>query len=118
MFRSKAGVAIKKERLAKQYELNLTDDMAEEMNTMCNLSEGFYEDGIQQGIKRGIKQGVRQGVKQGIEQGVKQGEEQTRRSMVLSMLREMVSLDIIAKVSGWTVEAIRQFAERNKVQLA
>ncbi len=38
--------------------------------------------------------------------------------MVLSMLREMVSLDIIAKVSGWTVEAIRQFAERNKVQLA
>ena len=85
---------------------------------MCNLSEGFYEDGIQQGIKRGIKQGVRQGVKQGIEQGVKQGEEQTRRSMVLSMLREKVSLDIIAKVSGWTVEAVRQFAERNKVQLA
>jgi len=118
VFRSKAGVAIKKERLAKQYELNLTDDMAEEMNTMCNLSEGFYEDGIQQGIKRGIKQGVRQGVKQGIEQGVKQGEEQTRRSMVLSMLREKVSLDIIAKVSGWTVESVRQFAERNKVQLA
>ena len=97
MFRSKAGVAIKKERLAKQYELNLTDDMAEEMNTMCNLSEGFFEDGIQQGIK--------------------QGEEQTKRSMVLSMLREKVSLDVIAKVSGWTVEAIRQFAERNKVQL-
>ena len=97
VFRSKAGVAIKKERLAKQYELNLTDDMAEEMNTMCNLSEGFFEDGIQQGIK--------------------QGEEQTKRSMVLSMLREKVSLDVIAKVSGWTVEAIRQFAERNKVQL-
>lgn len=97
VFRSKAGVAIKKERLAKQYELNLADDMAEEMNTMCNLSEGFFEDGIQQGIK--------------------QGEEQTKRSMVLSMLREKVSLDVIAKVSGWTVEAIRQFAERNKVQL-
>ena len=31
----------------------LTDDMAEEMNTMCNLSEGFFEDGIQQGIKQG-----------------------------------------------------------------
>ena len=46
VFRSNAKVAEKKARLAEQYDLNLTDDMAEEMNTMCNLSEGIYADGI------------------------------------------------------------------------
>jgi len=57
------------------------------------------------------------GMNAAIKQGIKQGEEQTKRSMVLSMLREKISPDVIAKVSGWTVEAIRQFAEQNKVQL-
>ena len=57
------------------------------------------------------------GMNAAIKQGIKQGEEQTKRSMVLSMLREKISPDVIAKVSGWTVEAILQFAEQNTVQL-
>ena len=102
VFRSKAGVAIKKERLAKQYELNLTDDMAEEMNTMCNLSEGFYEDGIKRGIKRGIKQGV--------EQGVKQGARETKAKMIqaFQMLKEKVSVSEIVKETGLAEEDVRQ----------
>ena len=76
----------------------MTDDVAEELNTMCNLSEGIYEDGVRQGVK--------------------QGEEQKEKSMVLSMLRENVSLEIIAKVSGWTMEAIRGLADRNEIELA
>ncbi len=38
--------------------------------------------------------------------------------MVLAMLQEQVNLDTIVKISGWTLDAVRHFAEKNKIQLA
>ena len=69
---------------------------------MCNLSEGFYEDGIKRGIKRGIKQGV--------EQGVKQGARETKAKMIqaFQMLKEKVSVSEIVKETGLAEEDVRQ----------
>lgn len=90
VFRSNAKVAVKKERLAKQYDLNLTDDMAEDMNTMCNLSEGIFEDGVKQGVKRGAKE--------------------TKEKMMLAfqMLKEKVSVAEVVKKTGLAEDDIRQ----------
>lgn len=90
VFHSNAKVAVKKERLAKQYDLNLTDDMAEEMNTMCNLSEGIFEDGVKQGVKRGAKE--------------------TKEKMMLAfqMLKEKVSVAEVVKKTGLAEDDIRQ----------
>jgi hypothetical protein len=33
----------------------------EEMNTMCNLSDGVFYDGVEHGIAQGIEQGIEQG---------------------------------------------------------
>ena len=45
-------------------------------------------------------------------------EETTKQNMILSLLNSKVSLDAISKASGWTIDAIRQFAEKNHIQLA
>ncbi|MCI6232313.1 MAG: hypothetical protein MR630_06855 [Selenomonas sp.] len=98
VFRSNAKVMVKKERLAKQYDLNLTDDMAEEMNTMCNLSEGIFEDGV--------KQGVKQGMKQGLERGAKETKEKMMQAF--QMLKRKVSVSEIVKKTGLAEDDVRQ----------
>ena len=90
VFRSNAKVAVKKERLAKRYELNLTDDMAEEMNTMCNLSEGIFEDGVKQGVKQGAK------------------ETKEKMMQAFQMLKGKVSVAEIVKKTGLAEDDIRQ----------
>ena len=41
------------------------------LRTMCNLSQGIKEQGIEQGIEKGIEKGIEQGIEQGLEQGRK-----------------------------------------------
>ena len=98
VFRSNAKVAVKKERLVERYDLNLTDDMAEEMNTMCNLSEGIFEDGVKQGVKQGMKQGVERGAK----------ETKEKMMQAFQMLREKASVPEIVKKTGLAEDDVRQ----------
>ncbi len=42
-----------------EYRIKLTDDLTEEMESMCNLGEGIEERGIAKGLKQGIEQGTR-----------------------------------------------------------
>ena len=48
----------KTERLIRDYDLQLTEEMGEELNIMCNLSEGIEERGIARGRAEGRAEGV------------------------------------------------------------
>ncbi len=43
IFKENVSAADKKERLNKEYQMDLTSDMEEELTTMCNLSEGIAD---------------------------------------------------------------------------
>ena len=73
--------------------------MEKEMNTMCNLSEGIFE--------RGIEQRTEQAIEQGTEQGIEQGES----GMILSMLKKGYDLTSIADISQWSIKKIEQLAK-------
>ena len=49
--------------LEKDLGLTMTEEMKEEVNTMCNLSEHVYESGVQNGIEKGIKTGIKTAIK-------------------------------------------------------
>ena len=104
LFRDTAkSAAEKKKILESEFKLDISSDMEKEMNTMCNLSEGIFE----QGIVQGIVQGREQGIVQGREQGIVQGES----GMILSMLRKGYDLTSIADISQWSINKIEQLAK-------
>ncbi|MBQ2282751.1 MAG: hypothetical protein II250_01085 [Agathobacter sp.] len=46
----------KKEILEQEYQIPMTEEMEEEVEQMCNLSDGVEQRGIEKGIKIGIQQ--------------------------------------------------------------
>lgn len=49
-----------------EYSIPIKSDIREDVNTMCNLSEGIEEKGIKKGMKKGMKEGIKKGL---MEQG-------------------------------------------------
>lgn len=62
IFNDKIGAREKIDRLTNDFKFNEAESFEEELNTMCNISDGIYEDGKQEGLKEGLKEGVTKGV--------------------------------------------------------
>ena len=84
--------------------------LGKDVESMCNLGEGIWEDalengyaeGVERGIEQGIKQGVEQGIKQGVEQGIEQGREETQNIMIQNMYSAGISIDKIQEITKKT----------------
>ncbi len=65
------------------------------------------------GYDAGIEQGIEQGIKQGIEQGIKQGEKNGIIKTAISMLKEKISIDIISKCTGLSINELKELNKNN-----
>ena len=88
LFKAKMTPSDKKCQLEKNYGIMMTKQIDEEVEEMCNLSQGLRAEGIKQGIKQGITQGIKQGIKQGITQGVVKGRIEMAYEMVIRMMKK------------------------------
>ena len=70
VFKENLTTKEKTKKLKDEYDLSISGEMGEEMDTMCNLSEGIYERGIRYGEKRGIAMGEKRGIAMGEERMV------------------------------------------------
>ena len=71
----------------------------------AGLQEGIEigrKEGIKQGHEEGVKQGHEEGVKQGREEGIKEGKQETAKLMKA----EGLPAELIAKITGLTLEEI------------
>ena len=73
----------------------MTPNLEKGVAQMCNLSEGVYRDGV--------------------EYGLEQGREQGRMETVLALLREKMSLDLIARVTKLSAEKIQEIGRLNGI---
>ena len=73
--------------------------------------EGF-ENGLkkerQKALEEGREQGFEEGREQGLEEGRKQGIEQKTINIIKSMLGEKLNYEIISKITGKTIEEIKE----------
>ena len=131
--------ARKKKVLKDEFDMDTTTDMEEELSTMCNLSTGIYEQGVErgiaqgmergiaqgmergiaQGMERGIAQGMERGIAQGMERGIAQGMERgmenTRKETALSMLKEKLPIEMIARITNLSADNIRALAKEHSL---
>ena len=62
------------------------------------------------GLEKGEKLGLEKGEKLGLEKGIKEG----KIEMIINLLQENMSLEIISKISGLTIAEIKKIQEKNK----
>ena len=87
------SVARKEEILARDYGIEMEQEMGEELRQMCNLSEAIEEKGIEKGIEEGIEKGI------------------NLTKKVLRYVREGRNNDEIAELCGITIEQVHEITE-------
>ncbi|MBQ7515854.1 MAG: hypothetical protein IJS96_06190 [Schwartzia sp.] len=94
---TRKSAAEKKKLLQSKYDIDVTLDMEEEMNTMCNLSEGIFEKGMEKGMEKGEKKGM----------------EQKTLRIVINLLKKKFSYDEISELAETTRDDVIRIAEEN-----
>ena len=82
--------------LEEKYGILITDKFREEMEVMCNLSEGI--------LQQGIEEGLAQGIKQGLSQGIEVGKLDSTVQHVKSLMEELPNLDVYKAMDLLKVE--------------
>ena len=82
--------------------------LGEEVEIMCNLGGGIWEDALE----NGYAQGVEKGMKQGIEQGIQQGEEKNLLTLISKKLAKGKSVAQIADECEETEDYVRELIKR------
>lgn len=78
--------------VANEYKIPVEEDLKEEVNIMCNLSDAVEEKGIEKGIQQGIEQGIEQ--------------------IILNMQKKGFDLKNISIATGKSEEEIKTILEK------
>ena len=104
---TKTSPSEKKNLLKNEFDLDTTTDIEEELKTMCNLSTGIYEQGMEHGMERGMERGMKRGMERGIEKN--------RLDTALSMLKENLPLDMIARITNLSLDKIKSLQKEHSI---
>ena len=75
------------------------------------LEEG-EEIGIKKGKELGIQEGKELGIQKGKELGIQEGKELAIQQVAIGLLQTDLSIEEIAKVTGWTPAQIRKLKKK------
>ncbi len=87
--------------------LDLTQEEEGDLEVMCNLGEGIYEDGLMKGKQEGWEKGRKEGRKEGRREG--------KLELALEMLKDGMALEKVAKYSKLSLSIIKELAKQNKL---
>ena len=73
LFSKELSVVEKKRILHEEFELQMTEELEQEVQDMCNYSDGIERQGYERGIKEGINVGKKEGLQEGREKGREEG---------------------------------------------
>jgi predicted transposase/invertase (TIGR01784 family) len=60
-----------------------------------------------------LEEGREEGLEKGLERGRQEGRVEEQRSLVANLLREGAAIDLIARVTGWSVAEVTQLKQAN-----
>ena len=106
IFKSKDSAKDKRERLQKEYQIDLNEEEGM-VDTMCNLSVGIFERAWNQGVAAGMTKGL----EQGLEQGREEGRKELTRAFVMQLLEMHMPLSFILQATKCNEKEIRDIAE-------
>lgn len=69
--------------------------------------ELYLKELLEEKEKEAVARGLEQSLERGLEQGLEQGSRQTEDSYIREMKKEGIPVDVIARISGKTIEEIQ-----------
>lgn len=107
MFKSSKNANEKITALHNDFGIDLTQKEEGDLEVMCNLGEGIYEDGLMKGKQEGWEKGRKEGRKEGRREG--------KLELALEMLKDGMALEKVAKYSKLSLSIIKELAKQNKL---
>ena len=107
MFKSRKKASEKITVLHTDFGIDLTQEREGDLETMCNLGEGIYEDGLMKGKQVGWEEGRAEGKAEGRTEG--------KLELALELLKDGMALDKVAKYSKLSLTIIEELAKKNKL---
>ena len=107
MFKSSTNASEKITTLHNDFGIDLTQEEEGDLEAMCNLGEGIYEDGLMKGKQEGWEKGRKEGRKEGRREG--------KLELALEMLKDGMALEKVAKYSKLSLSIIKELAKQNKL---
>jgi predicted transposase/invertase (TIGR01784 family) len=95
----------KKNKLAEEFSIRITPGLERGVTEMCNLSEGVERRGIEKGIEKGMVLGLAEGRVEGRAEG--------RAEVAIELLKEKLSIEMIARATKLTVEQVKEIGKKN-----
>ena len=93
----------KKEILSEEFNLPMTEELESEVQSMCNLSQGIWQDGIKEGLEQGLERGMML--------GEARGEINAKRETAHNLAEMGMAVEIIAKALKVNVPLIEEWLE-------
>jgi len=78
------------------------------------MKEKAKKEGYEEGFESGREKGIQVGIEQGIQKGISEGAEQKAIETAKEALKNNISLEIIAKITGLSLEKVQQINEEIK----
>ncbi len=107
LFQSSGNAAEKKRILQTDYDVDLDADEVKEVDDMCNLSTGIYNNGRTDGRLEGHAEGRVEGRMEGEVIGV--------NKVIIRMLQKHMSVELISESTDRPVEYIKEIAQRENL---
>ena len=113
LFASQKTLAEKKFIFSNEFDIKMNSDMAQEVDEMCNLSDGVYEAGKAAGMAAGMAAGEAKGKAEG--EAI--GEARVHRETALKMLRKKKALVEIMEFTNLSQEEIYALAKEKGLEV-
>ena len=75
------------------------------------------KEGLKEGIEKGRKEGKKEGLEEGIEKGIEKGRNESTTNIIRNMLLNGADLEFISKVSGRTIEQIKNIQKQIPIKI-
>ena len=116
LFKARKPYADKAYELREKYGIMMTREMEREVEEMCNLSQGVWNEGHAEGRMEGIAEGLAKGQIQGRIEGLSEGQAQGRIEMASELVLNMMkttkqTIQEVMNLLG-IEEALRPFIEQ------
>ena len=107
LFSTEKTAEEKKRILSEDFHIAMTEEIDEEVSSMCNLSEGIFEEGMAKGMEAGMAKGRTEGLEQGRAEGIELGRLEAAKELLASGLDEEMIMKSL-KLSAAQIRALKE----------
>ncbi|MGG4392727.1 hypothetical protein ABEX25_00230 [Paenibacillus thiaminolyticus] len=75
--------------------------------------DAIKREGKREGRRDGLRQGLQEGIREGRREGKQEGKREAKEEVVKQMLAENLDPELIARVTGFSLDMITQLSERS-----